>query len=255
MDVWYLRGHSRHLDTQEFQFSRVLFGQRCQNTCHHIAQQGHHCKVVLDETELDVQADVLVEMARGVMWLGTEDGTDLEDALKDAHENLFIELRTLCEVGGSSEVVQLKDVRPALGRGGNDLGRLYFGKAPRQQGATKSRYRSCPKPQNSASCRMAVCHNCMIQQRCNVRRNLPFVERYGGCLCNRCNHLHVQIVQLDTARCLCLAHHQALNGNHTLNSRSALKQRGYLALIFSHSLQHSPSITDNQKSDSAQLTQ
>src|SRR2546425_11501555 len=112
--MWYLCWHSGHLDTQQFQFSRILFIECCQDTCDHITKQSHYCKVVLDETELHVQTDIFVEMACGVMRLGAEDGTDLEDTLKDSDQNLLIELRTLREVGRSSKVVQLENVRPAL---------------------------------------------------------------------------------------------------------------------------------------------
>src|SRR5207244_3393088 len=120
MDMRYLRWHNRHLDMQQLQFSRVLFVECCQDTCYHITQQSHHRKVVLDEDELHIQADILVEVARGIMWLGAKDRTDLEDALKDTHHNLFIELWALCEVARSPEVVQLENVRAALRRRGND---------------------------------------------------------------------------------------------------------------------------------------
>ncbi len=80
-----------------------------------VAQQRHHCEMVLDEAELHVQADVFVEVARGVVRLGAKDRSNLEDALEDANHDLLVELRTLRQVGGPSKVVQREDVRAALG--------------------------------------------------------------------------------------------------------------------------------------------
>ena len=58
---------------------------------------------------------------------------NLEDTLKDAHHDLFVELGTLRQVCISSKVVQLENIGPALGRRGNDLWRLYLSKIARSQ--------------------------------------------------------------------------------------------------------------------------
>ena len=82
----------------------------------HVAQHRHHGEVVLDEAHLDVQADVLVEVARRVVRLGAEDRPDLEDALEDADHDLLVELRTLRQVRRAAKVVEREDVGAALGR-------------------------------------------------------------------------------------------------------------------------------------------
>jgi len=55
---------------------------------------------VPDEPELHVHADVLGEVAGGVVVLGPEDRADLVDALEDTHHGLLVELRRLREVAG-----------------------------------------------------------------------------------------------------------------------------------------------------------
>ena len=63
------------------------------------------------------------------MVLGAEHGADLEHALVDGNEHLFIELRALREEHLFTEVIELEDVRAALGAlrvdfWGTDLGEI-----------------------------------------------------------------------------------------------------------------------------------
>ena len=105
----------------------------------HVAQAGDHLAVVLDEAELDVERDVLREVADGVVRLGPEHRPDLVDALEDADQHLLVELRALREVRRPAEVVDLEDVRAALGRGLDQLGRLDLGEAGRVERRRGSR--------------------------------------------------------------------------------------------------------------------
>jgi hypothetical protein len=61
-------------------------------------------------------------VARGVVRLGSEDRTGLVHAFENPDQGLLVELRTLCQEGRATEVVQCEGVRTALRRGGDDLG-------------------------------------------------------------------------------------------------------------------------------------
>jgi hypothetical protein len=61
-------------------------------------------------------------------------------------------------------------------------------------------------------------------------------------------------MEFNASWSLCFAHHESFNGNHALNAEPAFDDWGDLVLPFSHSLEHSPTIADNQKSDAPQLT-
>src|SRR5947209_10084943 len=136
MDMRYLGGHSWQLDTQQLQFRSIVLAECLQDVRDHISQQCHYREMVLDKAKLGVQADIFIDMARGVVRLGAEDRADLEDALKDANHDLLVELRTLCQVGGPPKVVQLKDVGSALGCSSDNLRRLNLCKvACGQRGA------------------------------------------------------------------------------------------------------------------------
>src|SRR5438045_2925212 len=70
--------------------------------------------MVLDESKLSVQADILIDVTRGIVRLRAKDRTNLKDTLKDAHHVLLIKLRTLRQERWPPKVVQLEDVSPAL---------------------------------------------------------------------------------------------------------------------------------------------
>src|SRR5688572_22592798 len=84
-------------------------------------EQRHHIPVVANETDLRVERHVLVQVARGVVWLRAEYRAHLENALEDPDEHLLVELGALREVCRLTEVVEAETVRAALGRGGDDL--------------------------------------------------------------------------------------------------------------------------------------
>ena len=74
----------------------------------HLAQHGQHVAMVVDEAELDVERDVLRQVAHRVVRLGPEDRPDLVDPLEDADHLLLVELRALREVRRPAEVVDLR---------------------------------------------------------------------------------------------------------------------------------------------------
>ena len=85
--------------------------------------------MIPDEAHLHVHADIFIKVTCSVVWFSPEDRTDLEDTLKDTYHDLFVELRALCQVRGSTKVVELEYVCTALSGGGNDFRRLYLCKA------------------------------------------------------------------------------------------------------------------------------
>src|SRR5690348_17055674 len=94
----YLCRDDGHLHAQQSQLGRIALGKGGQDTGDNVAQEGHDRKVVLDEAEFDIQADVLVDVARSVMRLGAEDRADLEDTLEDTDHDLLVELWALRQV-------------------------------------------------------------------------------------------------------------------------------------------------------------
>ena len=94
--------------------------------------------MVLDEAELDVERDVLREVAHGVVRLGAEDRADLVDPLEDADQLLLVELRALGEVRRPAEVVDREDVGAALGRGLDELGGVDLGEAVGVEGLAEA---------------------------------------------------------------------------------------------------------------------
>ena len=148
----------------------------------HVAQARHHLAVVLDEAELDVERDVLREVAHGVVRLGAEHRPDLVDALEDADQLLLVELRALGEVRRPAEVVDLEDVGAALGRRLDELGGVDLGEAVRRRGSSRK-----PRRLAAASSHFARCSGCrqvdrgVVEQgrQAGVERRPPELDRRG----------------------------------------------------------------------------
>src|SRR5438309_1385392 len=163
----------------------------CEDASDDITQQGHNREVVLDETKLGIETDVLVDVARCVVRFSAEDRANLEDALEDAHHDLLIELWALCQKGRASKVVQLEDVCTAFSGSGNKLGGLYLCKVTTHECAAKACHGTCCQPQDSASRWMAVGDSRMIEQGADTRRYLALVQRHRWHLCHRSNDLNM----------------------------------------------------------------
>ena len=97
----------------------------------------HDVAVVLDEAQLDVERDVLGQVAGGVVRLGPEHRPDLVDALEDADHHLLVELRALGQVRRAAEVVEREDVGAALGRRADDLRGVDLDEAARVERRTE----------------------------------------------------------------------------------------------------------------------
>ena len=99
--------------------------------------------MVFDEAHLQVQGDVLGQMAGGVVRFGPEHRTHLIDALMHSDHRLLVELRALGQVGVPAEVVDPKDVGASLGGGGHQLGGLDLHETQPVQVPSESGHRGC----------------------------------------------------------------------------------------------------------------
>src|ERR1051326_8179953 len=150
----------------------------CENASDDITQQGHNREVIFDETKLDIQADILVDVACCVVRLGSEERGNLENTLEDAHHDLLIELWTLCQVGGAPKVVQLEDVCTAFSGRGNDFGCLYLCKIAARECTAEAYHSTRGQPQDSSTCRMTVGDSRVIELSADTRRYLALVQRH-----------------------------------------------------------------------------
>src|SRR5437660_3272769 len=208
--------------------------------------------MVFDKAKFRVQANILVQMPGRIVRLSSEYGADLEDALKDANHDLFIELRALSEVSWSAKAVQLEHVRPALSGRGDDLRGLDLGKAARQQRTTKARHCPVSETQNGPSRRMAVGNNGVIKQRAEASRDLALVERDRRHLTNGRDDFDLQLMQFVAARSLGLAHDQPFNLDDAFNASIALGQRNHFSLGLSNRLHQPPAVANDKKVDATQ---
>src|SRR5919109_1438817 len=85
--------------------------------------------MIFDEAKLNVETDVLIDMSRRVMRLSTKNGTNLVDPLEHADHHLLVKLWRLREVRGLAEIIDGENIRTALGRRRDQLGRLNFGES------------------------------------------------------------------------------------------------------------------------------
>ena len=150
--------------------------------------------MVLDETALSIQADILVDVTRCIVRFSAEDRANLEDALEDTHHDLLIELWTLRQEGRPAKVVQLEDGGTAFGGSGNKLGCLYLRKVTARECTAETSHCTSSQPQDSASCRMAVRDSPVVEQGTNTGSNLTLVQRNRWHLCHRGNNLNVQVM-------------------------------------------------------------
>ena len=223
VDVRDRGGDSRQPRAQQFQFRRVAALQRIDDPRDHVARRRHHREVVLDEAELDVKTDVLVDVTGGVVRFCPEHRPDLEDPLEDTYHDLFVELGTLRQVGGTAKVVDLEDVGATLGGRGDDLGRLDLGEATRVERGAEAGHHAGRQPEHGSPRRMAIRHHRVVQQRRQRRLDLLLVNGDRRWLAHRRHHRDGQVMQLDSAGRLRLGHHQPLQRNHRLLSQAGLR--------------------------------
>ena len=167
--------------------------------------------MVRDETQLGVEAGVLRQMTAGVVRLSAEDGTDLEDPLEHADHGLLVELRRLGQVSGPAEVVDLEDVRAALGGRLDDLRREDLGEASRVQGRAEACGARGGDLEAGAQQRMPQRRRRVVQDRRQRGREGRPVQVERGRLRRAGQHNHDRLGELGAAWRLGVRYDQALD--------------------------------------------
>ena len=191
-------------------------------------------------------------MADRVVRLSTEDRGHLVDALEDADHDLLVELRALRQVGALAEVVDGKDVGPALGGGGNKLGRLDFGKAAPVQRLAEGRHHGGGEAKDCPALRVAVDRDGVVQLRRQPRLDLALADQHRQRLAHRLQHGDGGILHLDAAGGLRRGGCHALDADHALRQHVGSDHRLQPARLVDHHLRRAPAIAQDDKRNPAQ---
>ena len=191
-----------------------------QNAPHHFGQHGHHIAVIPDEAHLQVEADVLVDMADGIVRLGAEDRADLEDPLEDAHHDLLVELWALRQVRLPVEVLHREDIRAAFGRRGDKLGRLNLGETQLAQRRPEPGHDAGRETEERTFLRVAQTDDRVIQEGGQRRSDRGLVEAQRQGVMHRRQDLEGRAVDLDPARRLRLGDDLAGDSQHSFRQQS-----------------------------------
>ena len=143
----------------------------------------------IDVGHLEVQADIFIQVARGVVALGAVNRADLKHAAKCARQVLLVELRGLREVGRVAEVVQLEQVRAAFRACDNDFRGMDVGKALRLHIFRKAVRDRALDAEDRLLARVA--QGDRAQRQINVERqsHILLAERHGKLLIGAAEHL------------------------------------------------------------------
>ena len=198
----HLVGHRRNLDAEPLDGGCRVLAHRRDHPGDHVAQARDHLPVVLDEAELDVEADVLRQVPHRVVRLGAEHRPDLVDPLEDPDQHLLVELRALGEVRRPAEVVDLEDVGAALGRRLDQLGRGDLGEAGSVEGLAEAAHAGRGQLPLGALQRVPPGDGRVVEQRrqADVQRRSPELHGRGvGVVGQRPDR---RLGHLDPAGCL-----------------------------------------------------
>src|SRR4051812_27989448 len=149
-----------------------------------------------------------------IVWLGAKDRPDLEDTFEDADHDLFIELWALRQIRWSSEVIDAKDIRTALGRRRDNLGCLNLDKVQRTQRPAEPGYGRCAHPKQCAVARMPQRYGCMVEDRRQLRLQFWPEEVERRCFGRRSNHLKRRLMHFDAAGCLGISYGSSFDREH-----------------------------------------
>ncbi len=197
--------------------------------------EAHDVFLVLDEAHLDVQAQVLVQVAARGVLLGAVHGRDLEHAFEHADHDLLVQLRALREVRGMPEVVDGEQVRAALRACRDDLGRADLGEPLGHQVIPERGDQFGLYLQRGAFLQAAHGHHAVVQHgfRVDVPFHLGNLDRaglHGGADHAELTDLHLEPagrlgVRLDGARDL----HAALRERQVQALADALRDAAHVA--------------------------
>src|SRR5258707_2762111 len=210
--------------------------------------------MVLDEPEFCIEAHILVHMAGGIVRFGAKDWADLVDALEHADHDLFIELRALCEIRWSAEVIEFEDIGTALCGRRDDLGRLDFREATSVERPAKARHTGCAQAEYRSPHEMPVADYRMIEQGGLGCLNFSFTERQRRRLLVRGANLRYGITQFQSPWGLRRTHYRSLNANDALDACFRCRQRSQVGFLLRHRLDYTPTVSDDQKGDASEAT-
>jgi hypothetical protein len=177
--------------------------------------------------------------------LGAEGRPDLVDPLEDADHRLLVELRALREVRRAPEVVQREDVRAALGRGGDDLGRLDLGEAEAVEGGAEAADRGGGDPEAVAHARVAERDGRLVEDRRQLLLQLGPAQLDRRRLRRLGEHAERRALDLDAAGRLRVRDGVALDLEHRL--------REELHRLVEHDLRHAGAVAEDEERDAAEL--
>ena len=214
-----LRRHGGQIHVEQRQFRRVGGLQMADDARHNLRQHRHDIQMVADEAHLQIEADVLVDVADGVVRLGAEDRADLVDALEDADHDLLVELRALRQIGLPLEVLHGEDVRAALGRRGDQLRGLDFGEPQAVQRRPVAGHDARRQTEQRALLRMAQTDDRVIEEDRQARLQHRLVQADGRGLAYGREHFDDRRAHFHPAGRLRLGNHGALDGQHRLRQQ------------------------------------
>ena len=128
------------------------------------------------------------------MRFGTECWTNLEDPLQRPDHDLLVELWALSEIGRPPEVVDGKDVGPALGRGLEQLRGRNFREALFDERVAKSLQRRAQEALRRAAGGMAQRHRRMIEPGRKLRGHHGPKEFHGRLFVPRTDHVDRRVM-------------------------------------------------------------
>ena len=204
------------LQTEQGQRPRRIPLDSGQHAGDGVGEHSHDGVLVLDESDLGVERDVLVDVTGGVVRLGPEDGAHLVDALKDADHHLLVELRALGQVGGLAEVVEGEGGGPRLGGRADDLRGLDLRESEIVQAGAEPGHGGGLDGEIGAAAGMAESHRGVVEDGRQLRLDHGTVEVKGRGLIGLRDHRHRWVVDLDPAGSLRLGHHHPGDTDHGL---------------------------------------
>ncbi len=179
------------------------------------------------------------------MLFCTENGGNFVHALKHANHHLLIKLRALGEVGGSAEVVERKDVCPALRPAVDDFWGMDFREAVFKKEAPKPRANALLHLEDGALLLVSKGEGAVVEQRFKRRCYLLAVDDHGRLKRRRGKNLRLLKAHLKAGFAPGLRHDLAHNAHrHTLTKLDEGETR---ALGCIYALKQAPWPAQNHK--------
>ncbi len=173
---------------QEVQLVRAIGCHTIDDIVQERGLESHHILLPFDKAHLHIEGDILIQVARGIVLLGTIGRRNLEHALIDANTYLLVELRRLRKIYLLAEIVHLEDIGTAFCPFGYNLRGVDLGKAVLGQEVSKRLGNS----------------------------RLHFQDRHIARITER----NLTVVKLETQECLIVAELQCVDIHHLVGRRT-----------------------------------